>query len=191
MFFGSLLTLWACQWHDNGTSVIWLTVAIRLVTLIWTPCFHPIHPAKKLLFLATFSRYLVAHKLILQHVQAIYFKNPRSSTFCNSHHASPMLSVFFLKPNSVKPFHFSRSKMDLLSSPSFHHISPLTRSRSDVRSSAMKRFAIQSCSYPQSSDPTRSPVSRRNAVILEDSLVPPTDTEVATWLDLSRNPVRW
>ncbi|ULT81835.1 hypothetical protein L3Y34_011653 [Caenorhabditis briggsae] len=29
--------------------------------------------------------------------------------------------------------------MELLTSPSFHHISPLTRSRSDVRSSAMKR----------------------------------------------------
>ncbi|UMM41140.1 hypothetical protein L5515_017532 [Caenorhabditis briggsae] len=29
--------------------------------------------------------------------------------------------------------------MELLTSPSFHHISPLTRSRSDVRSSAMRR----------------------------------------------------
>ncbi|CAI2357025.1 unnamed protein product [Caenorhabditis sp. 36 PRJEB53466] len=29
--------------------------------------------------------------------------------------------------------------MDLLTSPSFHHISPLTRSRSDVRSAAMRR----------------------------------------------------
>ncbi|CAI5454628.1 unnamed protein product [Caenorhabditis angaria] len=29
--------------------------------------------------------------------------------------------------------------MDLLSSPSFHHISPLTRSRSDVRSSSVRR----------------------------------------------------
>ncbi|VDL84101.1 unnamed protein product [Nippostrongylus brasiliensis] len=42
--------------------------------------------------------------------------------------------------------------MELLSSPSYHHISPITRSRSDVRSSAMKspsttRFARPSYGY--------------------------------------------
>ncbi|WKX95252.1 hypothetical protein Q1695_012032 [Nippostrongylus brasiliensis] len=48
--------------------------------------------------------------------------------------------------------------MELLSSPSYHHISPITRSRSDVRSSAMKRsssFAGSGSSLAYSPSTTR------------------------------------